>query len=43
MCKKIEKEECKHPEKLKGKPGQCTPKRIRECHGDIPPKEHPCL
>ena len=30
---------CHRPEKLKGKPEECTPKQIRECHGD---KEHPC-
>jgi hypothetical protein len=32
---------CEHPEKLKGKPEDCTPEQIRECHGDI--KEHLCL
>lgn len=32
---------CEHPEKLKGKPEDCTPQQIRECHGDI--KEHPCV
>jgi ArsR family transcriptional regulator len=31
---------CEHPEKLKGKPEECTPEQIRECHGDV--KEHPC-
>ncbi len=31
---------CKHPEKLKGKPGECTPEQIEECHGDS--EEHPC-
>ena len=30
---------CHRPEKLKGKPEECTPEQIRECHGD---KEHPC-
>ena len=24
---------CDHPEKLKGKPGECSPKQIEECHG----------
>ena len=24
---------CQHPEKLKDKPGKCTPEQIRECHG----------
>lgn len=36
MCKNC----CEHPEKLKGKPEECSEKQIRECHGDI--KEHPC-
>jgi DNA-binding transcriptional ArsR family regulator len=31
---------CQHPDKLKGKPGQCTPEQIKECHGDSP--NHPC-
>ena len=35
------KKECEHPEKLKGKPGECTPEQIRECHGDV--KGHPCV
>jgi hypothetical protein len=30
---------CEHPEKLKAKPGECTPEQIRECHGDE--KDHP--
>lgn len=31
---------CERPEKLKGKPEECTPQQIKECHGDV--KEHPC-
>jgi ArsR family transcriptional regulator len=31
---------CQYPEKLKGKPEECTPEQIKECHGDT--KEHPC-
>jgi DNA-binding transcriptional ArsR family regulator len=31
---------CEQPEKLKGKPEECTPEQIRECHGDV--KNHPC-
>jgi DNA-binding transcriptional ArsR family regulator len=31
---------CERPEKLKGKPEQCTPQQIKECHGDE--KKHPC-
>ncbi len=34
------KNQCEHPEKLKGKPGECSPEQIRECHGDT--KKHPC-
>ena len=32
---------CEHPEKLKGKPGQCSPDQIKECHGEV--KEHACV
>lgn len=35
------KNKCEHPEKLKGKPGECSPEQIRECHGEVP--EHPCV
>ncbi|MFC2171382.1 hypothetical protein ACFLU6_01970 [Acidobacteriota bacterium] len=35
-----EKDKCKKPDKLKGKPEECTPEQIKECHG--PEKEHPC-
>ena len=31
---------CKHSEKLKSKPRDCTPSQIKECHGDT--KVHPC-
>jgi hypothetical protein len=41
MCKAESKKACEHPEKLKGKPGECTPEQIRECHRDV--KEHPCV
>jgi hypothetical protein len=30
---------CQQPEKLKGKPEECTLEQIKECHGDA---EHPC-
>ncbi len=30
---------CQYPEKLKGKPEECTPEQIKECHGD---EKHPC-
>jgi ArsR family transcriptional regulator len=31
---------CERTEKLKGKPEECTPEQIMECHGDV--KKHPC-
>ena len=31
---------CQYPEKLKGKPEECTLEQIKECHGDT---EHPCV
>jgi DNA-binding transcriptional ArsR family regulator len=31
---------CQYPEKLKGKPEDCAPEQIKDCHGDE--KEHPC-
>ncbi len=39
MCKK-EARGCQKPEKLKGKPGDCTPEQIKECHGGV--EKHPC-
>ena len=41
MCKAESKKDCEHPDKLKGKPEECTPEQITECHGDV--KEHPCV
>lgn len=35
MCKC----KCEHPEKLKGKPGECSKEQKKECHGD---EEHSC-
>ena len=32
---------CQKPEKLIGKPQDCTPEQIKECHGEA--KVHPCL
>jgi len=31
---------CQKPENLKGKPQDCPPEQVRQCHGDV--KEHPC-
>lgn len=36
MCKNC----CEQPEKLKGRPQECTPEQVKECHGDE--KDHPC-
>jgi len=41
MCKSESTKECEHPERLKGKPGECSPEQITECHGDV--KEHSCV
>jgi len=40
MCKQIKAKRCDYPERLKGKPEECTPEQVRECHGEV--KEHPC-
>jgi ArsR family transcriptional regulator, arsenate/arsenite/antimonite-responsive transcriptional repressor len=31
---------CERPEKIQGKPEECTAEQIRDCHGDV--KNHPC-
>jgi len=41
MCCRDEKKGCQKPEKLKGRPQDCTPEQIRECHGQTP--QHPCV
>jgi len=41
MCKSESTKECEHPERLKGKPEECSPEQIKECHGDV--KEHSCV
>jgi hypothetical protein len=41
MCQSKSEKGCEHPEKLKSKPGQCSPEQIKECHGNV--KEHPCV
>ncbi|MDM8552574.1 hypothetical protein QUF72_20985 [Desulfobacterales bacterium HSG2] len=35
-----EKSKCWFPDKLKGKPKECSPDQIRECHGEE--GKHPC-
>jgi len=39
MCGKGSK--CQQPKKLKGKPENCSPKQVRQCHGTV--KKHPCV
>ena len=41
MCQAENKKECIYPEKLKGKPEECTPEQVKECHGGI--VKHPCI
>jgi hypothetical protein len=41
MCQAANKERCEHPEKLKGKPEDCSTEQVKECHGEVP--KHPCL
>jgi hypothetical protein len=30
----MDQSKCQHPKKLRGKPAECTPEQIKECHGD---------
>jgi hypothetical protein len=39
-CCHESKQSCQKPENLKGKPADCTPRQIRQCHGQD--KKHPC-
>jgi len=32
---------CQKPEQLKGKPEECSPQQIKQCHGTE--KTHPCV
>lgn len=41
MCFAGQKSGCQFPDKLKGKPKDCTPKQIKECHGSV--RKHPCV
>ena len=41
MSEDREKAVCKKPENLSGRPGECSPEQIRECHGAD--GSHPCL
>lgn len=39
-CHEEKKRGCEKPENLKGRPEDCSPEQIKECHGDA--QEHPC-
>jgi hypothetical protein len=39
-CCNDPKHNCQKPENLKGRPEDCTPEQIRQCHGGD--KKHPC-
>ena len=39
MCEKSKC--CQKPERLKGKPQDCSPNQIKKCHGNA--KKHPCV
>jgi len=41
MDKSERRKVCQHPEKLKGKPEECSPEQIKECHGQV--VEHPSV
>ena len=41
MCKAESKKGCEFLEKLKGKPEECSPEQVKECHGEV--IEHPCV
>ena len=41
MNKSKSKKTCEHPERLKDKPGECSPEQIKECHGEA--VKHPCV
>ena len=41
MCCNEKQEGCQKPENLIGKPEDCTPEQIRQCHGDV--EAQPCV
>ncbi|MDO9211475.1 MAG: hypothetical protein Q7V48_12135 [Deltaproteobacteria bacterium] len=41
MCCAEKNSGCQCPDELKGKPEECTPEQIKECHGIT--GDHPCL
>ena len=41
MNRSKSKKVCEHPERLRGKPGECSPEQIKECHGEA--AKHSCV
>jgi hypothetical protein len=41
MCCAEKNPGCQCPDELKGKPEECTPEQIKECHGTT--EDHPCV
>jgi hypothetical protein len=41
ICKSKSRKACEHPERLKGRPEECSPEQIKECHGEV--VEHLCV
>ena len=41
MCKSESTKGRERPERLKGRPEECSPEQIAGCHRDV--KEHPCV
>jgi len=41
MCRNEKQPGCQKPENLSGKPEECSPEQIRQCHGDV--EAHPCV
>jgi hypothetical protein len=41
MCCAEKKSGCQCAGELKGKPEECTPEQIKECHGTA--EKHPCV
>jgi ArsR family transcriptional regulator, arsenate/arsenite/antimonite-responsive transcriptional repressor len=34
MTKAASAKACEHPERLKGKPGECSREQVKKCHGE---------
>jgi hypothetical protein len=38
---RTKKSVCQKPDRLAGRPEECSPKQVAKCHGDA--KKHPCV